>query len=107
MRKPTPNVFMMIALILLFSVVLSACGGGDQEPSTSTEGETIEEVVLDGESLLQDRCTECHDLKRVESAVKTADEWKTNVERMVSKGATLSSEEQEILVDYLTETYTD
>jgi len=59
----------------------------------------------DGAALLQERCTKCHSLDRVEAAKKTADEWKATVERMVGKGAQLSAAEQEALIQYLSETY--
>jgi hypothetical protein len=60
---------------------------------------------LDGKALVQERCTQCHDLQRVEAAKKTGDEWKANVERMVSLGAKLDEAEQEAAIDYLTEAY--
>ena len=72
-----------------------------------TEAPATEEVpiTLDGKSLLEERCTVCHDLGRVERAKKTEEEWKTTVERMVGKGAQLNQAEQELLIKYLTETY--
>ncbi|MDP3185031.1 MAG: hypothetical protein Q8M58_07155, partial [Anaerolineales bacterium] len=44
-------------------------------------------TTLDGQTLLQERCTVCHSLSRVTSKHKTADQWKTTIERMVGKGA--------------------
>jgi hypothetical protein len=72
-----------------------------------TEAPTATEVptTLDGKSLLEERCTVCHDLGRVERAKKTEEEWKTAVERMVGKGAQLNEVEQELVIKYLTETY--
>ncbi|MCS7259460.1 MAG: ABC transporter substrate-binding protein, partial [Anaerolineae bacterium] len=58
-----------------------------------------------GAVLLQERCTKCHNLRRVETAKKTAEEWQKTVERMVSKGAQLSAEEQKVLIEYLAATY--
>jgi hypothetical protein len=62
-------------------------------------------AALDGQSLLQERCTRCHDLGRVERSKKTEEEWKATVERMVGKGAQLDEAEQELLIQYLAETY--
>jgi len=59
----------------------------------------------DGAALLEERCTTCHNLERTTSARKTRDEWEKTVIRMVSKGAELNEEEQEILIEYLAETY--
>jgi hypothetical protein len=61
--------------------------------------------MLDGQSLVQERCTKCHDLGRVTQANKTEEEWKSTVERMVSKGANLNSAEQEAVIQYLADTY--
>ena len=62
-------------------------------------------AILDGQSLLQERCTVCHGLGGVERSKKTEEEWKATVERMVGKGAQLDEAEQELLIQYLAETY--
>lgn len=80
---------------LLLGSLLAACGGGKEEAP----------AALDGQALTQERCTGCHDLGRVESATKAADEWKATVERMVSKGAELNQAEQEAVIAYLAEAY--
>ena len=74
---------------------------------TATEAPATEEVpaTLEGKSLVEERCTRCHDLGRVERAKKTEEEWKATVERMVGKGAQLNQAEQELVIKYLTETY--
>jgi multiple sugar transport system substrate-binding protein len=59
----------------------------------------------DAAALLQERCTKCHDLARVQAAKKTVDEWKATVERMVGKGAQLDAAEQAALIAYLAATY--
>ena len=73
----------------------------------ATEAPATEEApaTLEGKSLLGERCTQCHDLGRVERAKKTEEEWSATVERMVGKGAQLNQAEQELLIKYLTETY--
>ncbi|MDH4135871.1 MAG: hypothetical protein OEW09_04015 [Anaerolineae bacterium] len=76
------------------------------EAPTATEAPPTEvPATIDGKSLLQERCTVCHDLGRVERAKKTEEEWKATVERMVGKGAQLDEAEQELLIKYLAETY--
>jgi hypothetical protein len=84
--------FTMLVLILLVGLFASACssgGGGSSE----------------GERLLENRCTECHTLSRVENAEKTLDEWTRTIDRMVAMGAELNSEERAILLDYLEANY--
>jgi len=73
--------------------------------SPVAEESTGGESVLIGKTLLEERCTECHDLSRVTNKSKTLEEWKTTVERMVNKGSDLDMDEQEILIRYLAETY--
>jgi cytochrome c5 len=82
------------------------------EVPTATEVPPTEEpateeapAALEGQSLLEERCTVCHGLGGVERAKKTEEEWKTTVERMVGKGAQLDEAEQELLIQYLAETY--
>ena len=74
-------------------------------PATAAPATEEAPATLEGKSLLEERCTQCHDLGRVERAKKTEEEWKATVERMVGKGAQLNQAEQELLIKYLTETY--
>jgi cytochrome c5 len=76
-----------------------------EAPAATEAPPTEVPVTLDGQSLLQERCTVCHDLGRVERSEKTEEEWKATVERMVGKGAQLDEAEQEVLIKYLAETY--
>jgi hypothetical protein len=55
--------------------------------------------------LMNTRCNKCHSLERVTSAHKTSDQWNQTVTRMISNGATLTTEEQKVLVAYLAKTY--
>ena len=59
----------------------------------------------DGATLLNTRCTACHNLDRVKQAKKTSEQWKQTVTRMVGKGAKLNANEQTVLVEYLTKTF--
>lgn len=95
----TKTILLRMALLLVVTAtVLSACGDGS--------GETADQVVsVDGETLLQERCTECHGLERTTSAQKTRAEWEDTVTRMVNRGAELNEAEKTVLVDYLAENY--
>ena len=98
--------FTIAFLALLLASFFTACGGAKQATTApATAPETTASPALDGQTLLQERCTQCHDVGRVESARKTADEWKATVERMVGKGAQLNQQEQEAIIKYLVETY--
>lgn len=86
-----------ILLITIMAVIflITACS------STSTTSTN----TLDGSTLLQERCTVCHNLSRVERAKHTPEEWQTTVNRMVGKGAKLTSDEKTLLIEYLSTTY--
>jgi len=98
--------FKIIILALLLGVFISACGGAKGEVAPTTEVNTEVETSIDGKTLLEERCTACHTLDRVESASKSAAGWGVNVREMVGKGAELNASEQEVLIDYLSITYT-
>jgi len=54
---------------------------------------------------MQERCSVCHSTSRITSAHKTAAEWTSTVEKMVSRGAQLNSQEQQTLIDTLSANY--
>ena len=80
-----------------------------QEPTASAtappQNPTAGPAEPEGLVLLEERCTVCHGLDRVERAQKTREAWVSTVDRMVSIGAQLSDAEKEVLVAYLAETY--
>ena len=59
----------------------------------------------DGATLLEQRCSVCHPSARPKSKQKTPEQWEATVTRMMGKGAKLTAEEKQILVDYLSKTY--
>ena len=58
-----------------------------------------------GEQVLNASCTGCHDLRPVQTAAKSKDEWNDTVQNMLQKGADVSDADLPVLVDYLTEAY--
>ena len=106
MNRGIMAVFAMMLLVVLLGSLLAACGRAEDETAVPTsEQEEAAPVTLDGKSLVEERCTQCHGLGTVEQAKKTEEEWKATVERMVGKGAQLSQEEQALVIQYLTEAY--
>jgi len=59
----------------------------------------------DGATLVQQRCTVCHTMARIQSAHHSAADWQTIVDSMIRRGAQLTAEEETIVVDYLAATY--
>jgi len=87
----------ILVLTALLAVLVAACG--------NTEQETDSAGVLDGKALAEERCATCHPYSRVENVTKTPEEWKSNVERMVQKGAQLDEAEQAAVIQYLSEAF--
>ena len=95
-----------LVILLLASLLAASCGTREEETVISTsEQEPGIPPTLEGQSLVQERYTKCHDMKRITRAKKTVEEWAAAVERMVSKGANLGPAEQEAVIQYLAETY--
>ena len=71
---------------------------------SSVFARTDDVVLPDGKAkaLIQNTCTECHGLDQVVSSPMSADQWRSTVKSMVKKGATLSAEQIDTVVDYLT-----
>jgi len=105
MNRRIVAVFTMLLLVVLLGSLLAACGRAEETAAPTPEQEEAAPVTLDGKALVEERCTECHDLGRVERAMKAEEEWKATVERMVGKGAQLSQEEQALVVQHLAEAY--
>ena len=90
-------------LLIILGMLLAACSskGG----ATATQSSGSPSTTLDGATLVNTRCNRCHSLDRVTSAHKTADQWKTTVTRMLSNGAQLTPDEENVLIAYLAKTY--
>jgi cytochrome c5 len=104
-RKALP---LLIGFIIGAVALVTACSEANVNTTPVDAQKTqipAEQVSVEGKALLEERCVSCHDLSRIENEKKTVDGWKSTVERMVKKGAQLSSSEQEILIKYLSEMY--
>ena len=98
----------LLPTILLVSTMLlglASCTPESQTAPPSNPQVTLGSSTLDGQTLLNERCTVCHNLNKVTASKIFQEEWEKTVDRMVGKGAVLTPEEQGILVDYLTQTY--
>ena len=98
MNKHITSPISILLMVLLVGAFLTACGAS-QTPTAPAA------TTLDGQALLQERCTVCHNLSRVTSAHKTADQWTATVERMIGHGAQLDAQEKQTLIDYLAQAY--
>jgi cytochrome c2 len=95
MNKRIISLTCIILLILLIGTLLVSCG-----TSAATSNPS-----LDGQTLMMQTCGLCHSLDRVTSAHKSMDQWTITVNRMVARGAPLTTQEQQTLIAYLAATY--
>jgi hypothetical protein len=99
MNKNLISTISIICIFLILGVFLISCGTSTTTP-LSSGGST-----LDGQTLMQQRCSVCHSLDRVTSAQKTLDQWTVSVNRMIAHGAQLNPAEEQTLVAYLAANY--
>jgi len=54
-----------------------------------------------GKTIVDNACSKCHGIKKVENARKNASEWETTLDRMIKKGAKVKPEERDAVLKYL------
>jgi len=60
------------------------------------------EAVAKGEALFEQKCSQCHDLKRATSRAETKEKWAEIVKQMQGKqGSGISDADAEKILDYL------
>lgn len=106
-----------VITMLIIVGLLTACGGAEtSQPTALPKEEGVTEIPdevepttpplsIDGEALLQQRCTDCHNLNRVTNKSWSLQQWERTVTNMINKGARLNAEEKDALVKYLAENY--
>ena len=80
--------FIGIALLLL----IVACAQTEEAP---------EAAPSDAQALIEDRCSDCHTADRVFNADYDREGWVEVFDDMIDKGADVSPEEKEIMIDWL------
>jgi len=94
------------ALLLMTVLVLAACGGTATTAVTTPASDgTTSTSGLDGKTILENACQSCHSLTVVEREHQDAAGWTRTVEKMMQKGAKLTADEKNALIQYLAETY--
>jgi hypothetical protein len=92
------RLLILTVLLMVIAVACTTAAPAQSNPPAAAGSSDVKTMV-------EQKCTACHTFDRVKSAKKSADEWKTNVERMVSKGAKLSASEQADAIKYLAAAY--
>ena len=80
-------------------------GGAEEEMSDeAAEGEDMG-AALDGDALINERCTVCHTRDRIDAQDKDEAGWTATVDQMIANGAQLNEEERAAVIEYLVETH--
>ncbi len=99
MNKKLIFVISAILLLLILGTLMVSCGTSPATPGSSGSSS------LDGQTLMQQRCSVCHSLTQVISAHHTLDQWTATVQRMIAHGAQLNAQEAQTLIAYLAANY--
>ena len=107
MNRRTILLTLFTLLLVVATVLLAACA--TQKEPTAPAGGSGEvapaEGGLDGKALAEERCATCHPYSRIAGTGKSAADWKSTVERMISHGAQLTAAEQAAVIEHLSEAY--
>jgi cytochrome c5 len=94
---------LVVAILAMLALLVVACSSSSSTSSSSSSSTTP--GALDGKALLQARCTSCHGLDQATSGHGDATQWKRQVDRMINRGAVLTADEEQAVVNYLAQTY--
>jgi hypothetical protein len=96
------GVLLVCVTVLLAAAIPAATSGSqkDDDPSTSP---TLEEG--EGRDLVVEKCSVCHDLERIPARRRDRPGWEDLVDNMKSRGADITAEQRQTIVDYLTAHY--
>jgi len=75
----------------------------DVPPTAEPPVGLSEELKLQAKILINTNCSVCHSTSRISAADKDLAGWTTTVNRMISKGAALTSDEAMLVIQYLAE----
>lgn len=74
-------------------------------PQVGVEPSDVDPATLDGNALIDERCTVCHTRERIDQQDKDEAGWTATVDRMISYGADLDEAERQAVINYLVETH--
>lgn len=95
--------FILIVSTIFITAIIYVYGCSTSKP----KGEEIAQVNLTqdqitlAQKLLEERCTVCHNLKKVYDEKTNRAGWIKYIDIMIKKGAQLNAEERSLLIDYL------
>jgi cytochrome c5 len=105
------SVWLYVFSLLLFPLVLGCSKSEAPKPPSSASAPAASsaepalpagKAVVKGETLFEQKCSQCHDLMRATSRTETKEKWAEIVKKMEGKaGAGISEADAEKILDYL------
>lgn len=103
-RRPhfTHAGFKLIAASALIALPLFLAAGQTDKAKSSPPG-TDASLLPDspGKEVVLKKCQSCHSIRTVTARRGTADDWAQEVSKMIGRGAAISDDEGDTIVDYL------
>lgn len=87
------------AILLVVSLFLMGCAAKPKTETTTTS--TTVTSVSEGKSLVEKKCTVCHNTERIYLKKRDAAEWGSIVDKMIGKGAVVNNADRTKIIEYL------
>lgn len=83
--------YSLMIVFVIAAIVLVGCGSS--EPAAPTPHP--------GKALVETKCSTCHSIVQVDNAKYSREMWQATVDRMELAGMAITTEQKELVVDYL------
>jgi len=93
---------MRFFMITIFAALPGAIGGAVSQAMAPVTLPVPSQRSAEGRAILYKRCSGCHAVELVEGHGGPVDHWKSVIDTMLDRGATLSDDEYQALLAYLT-----
>jgi hypothetical protein len=99
-----PDLLLMIRLII-FAIILSSLLLNSVAQSAPPKPNADKLADGPGEKLVEKACLSCHNAHVIVTKRASADDWAEDVDKMVARGAVLTDDENDQVVEYLSTHY--
>ncbi|MGQ9608816.1 MAG: hypothetical protein ACUVWN_05930 [bacterium] len=94
--------FLIVFTTLITAVIyLVGCSINKHQSKEITQINLTPDQIALAQKLLEERCTVCHNLKKVYDEKTNRAGWIKYIDSMIKKGAQLNAEERSLLINYL------
>ena len=91
----------VFAIFMSVTIYMFGCTTSKQKSEEIAQVNLTPDQITLAQKLLEERCTVCHNLKKVYDEKTNRAGWIKYIDIMIKKGAQLNAEERSLLIDYL------